>query len=155
MSKQKKTLYTQSLDKVEVVSPCPFLKKVEVASGGGGTTIPVKVVKVASSSHSLKKMEVASPHHPLKKVEVAFPFHFLEKVEVASPLPSLKNVAMHIYIYIYIVYIYIYILYYIILYYILDISPCPFLKKVEVTSGGGGATVSFKAVKVTSSSHSS
>ena len=51
---------TQSLDKVEVVSPCPFLKKVEVASGGGGTTISFKVVKVASSSHSLKKMAVAS-----------------------------------------------------------------------------------------------
>jgi hypothetical protein len=53
---------------VEVVSPCPFLKKVEVASGGGGTTISFKVVKVASSSHSLKKMEMASPPHPLTKV---------------------------------------------------------------------------------------
>ncbi len=130
------------------MSPCCFLKKVEVASGGGGATISFKVVKVASSSHSLKKMEVASPPHPLKKVEVAFPFHFLEKVEVASPLPSLKNVAIHIYIYIY---IYMYIMFY----YILYISPCPFLKKVEVASGGGGATVSFKVVKVTSSSHSS
>ena len=90
----------KSLDKVEVVSPCPFLKKVEVASDGGGTTIPAKVMKVASSPHSLKKMEVASPHHPFKNVEVAFPSHFLEKVEVASPLPSLKNVAIHIYIYI-------------------------------------------------------
>ena len=52
----------KSLDKVEVVSPCPFLKKVEVASGGGGTTISFKV-------------GVASPPHPLKKVDVAFPFH--------------------------------------------------------------------------------
>ena len=80
------------------ISPCPFLKKVEVASDGGGTTIPVKVMKVASSPHSLKKMEVASPPHPLKKMEVAFPFHLLEKVEVAPPLPSVKNVAIHIYI---------------------------------------------------------
>ena len=95
------------------------------------------------------------PPPPSQESEMGMPLPPSQEDEVGMPPPSSYESEMRMppYIYIYI-YIYIYVYIYIDIY-ILDISPCPFLKKVEVTSGGGGATVSFKAVKVTSSAHSS